>query len=180
LTDSEDRGSRDSHNIVDGRADGLFVRGGDQAGHLACDLRGLREKITTYDNPTVGSGSEVNEVLFEYNHLGQPTREYPEHAGAKDGNTLYVEYAYDTTASGGAYTKGPRPTSVRYPNGRRTHLNYGASTDRDRFTYGYDRASNRLYRENTVANGKDEFYTWYDGLARRVRKHLDSDSPGSP
>ena len=33
----------------------------------------------------------------------------------------------DTTVSGGAYTKGPRPTSVRYPNGRRTHLNYGAS-----------------------------------------------------
>ena len=39
---------------------------------------------------------------------------------------------------------------------------YGASADRDRFTYGYDRASNRLYRENTVASGKDEFYTYDD------------------
>ena len=59
------------------------------------DLRGLREKITTHDNSTVGSGNVVDEVLFEYNHLGQPTREYQEHAGARDGNTLYVEYAYD-------------------------------------------------------------------------------------
>jgi RHS repeat-associated protein len=82
------------------------------------------------DNGTVGDALVSDtwyDALFEYNHLGQPTREYQEHAGAKDGNTLYVEYAYDTTASGGAYTKGPRPTSVRYPNGRRTHLNYGSS-----------------------------------------------------
>ena len=39
---------------------------------------------------------------------------------------------------------------------------YGASADRDRFTYGYDRASSRLYRENTVASGKDEYYTYDD------------------
>jgi len=42
---------------------------------------------------------------------------------------------------------------------------YGASTDRDRFTYGYDRASSRLYRENTVASGKDEYYA-YDEVNR--------------
>ncbi len=42
---------------------------------------------------------------------------------------------------------------------------YGASADRDRFTYDYDRASSRLYRENTVASGKDEFYS-YDGSNR--------------
>ena len=34
--------------------------------------------------------------------------------------------------------------------------------DRDRFTYGYDRASSRLYRENTVASGKDEYYAYDD------------------
>ncbi|MBM4094182.1 MAG: RHS repeat-associated core domain-containing protein, partial [Planctomycetes bacterium] len=42
---------------------------------------------------------------------------------------------------------------------------YGASADRDRFTYGYDRASSRLYRENTVASAKDEYYT-YDEVNR--------------
>jgi hypothetical protein len=40
---------------------------------------------------------------------------------------------------------------------------YGASAVRDQYTYGYDRASNRLYRENTVSSGKDEFYT-YNGM----------------
>ena len=40
---------------------------------------------------------------------------------------------------------------------------YGAGADRDRFTYGYDRAGNRTYRENTLVSGKDEFYT-YDGV----------------
>ena len=42
---------------------------------------------------------------------------------------------------------------------------YGASADRDRFTYGYDRASSRLYRENTVASAKDEYYS-YDAVHR--------------
>ncbi len=42
---------------------------------------------------------------------------------------------------------------------------YGASAVRDQYTYGYDRASNRLYRENTTASGKDEYYT-YDGINR--------------
>ncbi len=42
---------------------------------------------------------------------------------------------------------------------------YGASQDRDKFTYGYDRAGNRLYREHCVPSGKDEFYT-YDAVNR--------------
>ena len=40
---------------------------------------------------------------------------------------------------------------------------YGASAVRDRYAYGYDRASNRLYRENTGPSGKDELYG-YDGM----------------
>jgi len=42
---------------------------------------------------------------------------------------------------------------------------YGASADADRIKHGYDRASNRTYRENTTTTGKDEFYTYY-GLNR--------------
>jgi RHS repeat-associated protein len=53
---------------------------------------------------------------------------------------------------------------------------YGASADRDRFTYGYDRASSRLYRENTVASAKDEYYTYDDvnRLATFDRGDLDA------
>ena len=40
------------------------------------DIRGLREKITSYDNATVGSGTVVNEVVYEYNDLGMPVKEY--------------------------------------------------------------------------------------------------------
>ena len=207
------------------------------------EIRGLREKITSYDNATVGSGTALNELVYEYNDLGQATKEYQEHEGAQDGSTLYVGYNYDTTVSASEYTKGLRPTSVRYPNARLVHrtygssgspadalgrveaikddsggspgtsfsdysylgagtivvedytqpdvklnydsgtagtyagfdrfgrvvdhlwYDYGASADRDRFTYGYDRASSRLYRENTVASGKDEYYS-YDGSNR--------------
>jgi len=42
---------------------------------------------------------------------------------------------------------------------------YGASEVRDQYRYGYDRAGNRLYRENTTTTGKDQVYT-YDGINR--------------
>jgi RHS repeat-associated protein len=213
------------------------------------EVRGLVEKVTSYDNATVGSGTVLNEILREYNDLGMLTKEYQEHEGAKDSSTLYVENAYDETAVSGIFTKGLRTKSVRYPNARLVHFtygssgsmadnlgrldaikddlagspgatlasytyvglamiviedyeepdvkldyfggtsgayagfdrfnrvvdqrwyDYGASADRDRYKYGYDRASNRTYRENHVSKNLgtpvylDEFYT-YDGLNR--------------
>jgi RHS repeat-associated protein len=209
------------------------------------DVSGLVEGVATYDDSAVGSGNVRNELVFEYNDLGMPVKEYQEHAGVQDGNTLYVQYDYDTTASGGVFTHGLRPISMRYPNGRRIHLDYGAndgmddalgrvaalrdddsgspgdmlaeyaylgigrivvedyvepevelnydsgtpgeyagfdrfarvidhrwydygaSTDRDRYTYGYDRASNRLYRENTLTSGRDELYG-HDQVSRLI------------
>jgi len=91
------------------------------------EVRGMAAKISNYDNATVGSGSVVNEVVLEYNDLGMLEKEYQEHEGAKDGNTLYVQYNFDTTASGGRFTKGLRPSSVRYPNARLLHFTYGSS-----------------------------------------------------
>ena len=233
-----DKAGRVTHDRVTTLAEG--VDGTVRRLSTTYDIRGLREKVTSYDNATVGSGSVVNEVVFEYNDLGQPIKEYQEHEGAKDASTLYVQYNFDTTASGGEYTKGLRPTSVRYPNARLVHLtysssgsaadamnrvdainedsggspgtalsqytylgggrivvedylqpdvklnydsgtageyagldrfgrvvdqlwyDYGASADRDRFTYGYDRDSSRLYRENTLVAAKDEHYSYDD------------------
>jgi len=205
------------------------------------EVRGMVEKLTSYD--ATSGGSALNEVLFEYDSAALLSKEYQEHGGTKDTETLYVQYNYDQTASSGVFTKGLRPTSLRYPNARLVHAtygtsgsmadalsriaainadnsgspgdalseytylglgtivtedypepdvkldyigdgsynafdrfgrvvdqkwyDYGASAVRDQYTYGYDRASNRLYRENMTAGGKDEFYG-YDGINRLV------------
>jgi hypothetical protein len=47
----------------------------------------------------------VNEIVSEYDDSGLVSKKYQEHEGAKDANTLYVEYNRDTTASGGEFTK---------------------------------------------------------------------------
>ena len=192
------------------------------------EVRGMTEHITSYD--AASDGNVVNDVLREYDTLGRMTKEYQEHSGAKDDNTLYVETAYENMATA------LRPTLIRYPNGRQlffdysgtddnrlnrltkildsddvtllaeyTYLgagtmvvenyvqpqvkldyfggtsgtyagfdnlgrvvqqlwyDYGTSANRDKFTYGYNRASNRIYREHSLATLKDEFYS-YDGV----------------
>jgi hypothetical protein len=73
----------------------------------------------------------VNEVVKEYNDLGMLVKEYQEHAGAKGASTPYVGYNYDTTAASGEFTKGLRPTSLRYPNNRLVHYTYGSSGSAD-------------------------------------------------
>ncbi len=77
------------------------------------EVRGMVQQLTSYDSPTVGSGSARNQVVFEYNAYGLPVKDYPEHGGAKDANTPYVGYCYDTTASAGLLTKGLRPAPSR-------------------------------------------------------------------
>jgi len=44
-------------------------------------------------------------------------------------------------------------------------LNYSTSTDLDRYQYGYDKNSNRIWKANLLTTGLDEFYT-YDPLSR--------------
>ena len=55
---------------------GSGVDGGVLRVSTTYDIRGLREKITSYDNATVGSVTVVNEVVYEYNDLGMPVKEY--------------------------------------------------------------------------------------------------------
>ena len=196
------------------------------------DILSRREKITSYDNPTVGSGSIVNEVQFAYDDFGQLVTEYQEHGGAVNTSTsLKVGYSY---ADGSSNTI--RMTKMTYPDGRElnydygssgstddalsrvaslidndgsTHLvdysylgrqtfvqtdyrepdlrydlamgagddpydgfdrfgrvvdnrwyDYGSSVDADRILYGYDRANNRTYREQTCDSNSyhDEVY----------------------
>ena len=210
----------------------------------AYEVRGLTTKLTSYDNPTVGSGSIVNDVGLTYNSFGQLISDTQSHSGAVvPGTTPLVQYAY---ANGSSNTI--RPTTLTYPNGRAITVGYGTtggindsitrvdglidgsttlvnyaylglsvpvqtmytqpsiqytllgsstgtspagdiywgldqfgriidsrwfntgtSADVDRIKYGYDRASNRIWRQNPVATAAgaqfDELYT-NDGLQR--------------
>ncbi len=48
---------------------------------------------------------------------------------------------------------------------RQLWKDYDANASRDHYNYGYDRSSNRKWRENTLTSGKDEYFT-YDRLNR--------------
>ena len=205
------------------------------------DVLGRKSEITSYDNPTVGSGSVVNELAFVYDDFGQLVTEYQEHCGTVNMSTsLKVQYAYEDGTDNNV-----RLTKMTYPDGRQlsydygssgstddalsrvaslidndgtTHLvdysylgrktfvktdytgpdlrydlamgagndpydgfdrfgrvvdsrwyDYGSSADVDRIKYGYDRAGNRTYREQTCDPNShhDEVYG-YDGVNRLI------------
>jgi len=88
----------------------------------AYDARGLVSSITSHDDPTVGAGSVVNQVVNEYDAFGQQTADIQSHDGAADGSTPRVSYAY---ADGSANTT--RRTSVTYPSGKVVNISYGAA-----------------------------------------------------
>ena len=96
---------------------GTNIDGAVRRTSMTYEVRGMIARVTDYDNATVGSGSVVNEVLSSYNHLGLLDQEYQEHEGAQDANTLYVQYNFDTTASGGKYT--PRTAALVGPLSQR-------------------------------------------------------------
>ena len=87
------------------------------------EVRGMREKLTSYNNAQVGHGNIVNEVQFTYNDFRQLTHDYQSHSGAVNtGTTPKVQYSY---ANGSA--NGIRPTSITYPDGRVITCDYGTT-----------------------------------------------------
>lgn len=88
----------------------------------AYEVRGLLNRLTSFDSPTVGSGTVVNDVQWTYNSFSQPIKTYQAHAGAVNpSTTLNVQIQY---ANGSANTV--RPTGLIYPNGRTVVYDYGA------------------------------------------------------
>ncbi|MDD4269181.1 MAG: RHS repeat-associated core domain-containing protein, partial [Thermoguttaceae bacterium] len=119
----------------------------DTAGRLAADTvtslgasglvdGSIRRIGTTYDDlgrvQTVTSFSDtsgttaVNQVQHVYNGWGKVAREYQEHDGAVDANTLHVDYVYADGASGGV-ARHVRLSQVTYPNGRQVQYGYGTT-----------------------------------------------------
>ena len=87
------------------------------------DVLGRKAKITSYDNPTAGSGSVVNDLAFVYDDFGQLVTEYQEHGGAVNTSTsLKVQYAYEDGTDNNV-----RLTQMTYPDGRELNYDYGSS-----------------------------------------------------
>ena len=80
------------------------------------EVRGMVEKVTSIDNATVGSGTVLNEVKFEYNVFSQLHKEFQAHGGAVGGSTPFVQYDF---ADGASDSNQIRPTSLTYPNAAR-------------------------------------------------------------
>ena len=98
------------------------------------------------------SGGSPGNTLASYTYLGLGT------IVIEDYEQPDVRLEYYSGGSYGGFDRFGRVVDQKW-------YDYGASSDRDRYRYGYDRASNRVYRENTIASGKDEFYA-YDGVHR--------------
>lgn len=91
------------------------------------EVRGMRHKLTSYDNAMAGAGSIVNECQFAYNGFGQLIADYQAHSGAVNiSTTPKVQYGF---ADGSANTI--RPASVTYPNGRVLTYDYGTTAGMD-------------------------------------------------
>ena len=98
------------------------------------DSLGRAEFITSHNDadPDLSSSfaDAVNQVQYTYTAFGALDKEYQEHHGKVDGSTLHVDYAYDDAADtyngiSSVFTKGMRPKSVKYPDGRVVHYTYG-------------------------------------------------------
>ena len=101
------------------------------------DSLGRVEYVTSHsdsDPDTTNFSDAVNQVKYTYNDFGALDKEYQEHVGKVDGETLYVQYGYDDTDSSpndGVFDKAMRLKSVRYPNGRMVYRLYTDPDDND-------------------------------------------------
>ncbi|MEI8379568.1 MAG: glycosyltransferase [Planctomycetota bacterium] len=87
------------------------------------EVRGMVNRVTSFDSPTVGSGSVRNEVTWTYNGFRQSVQTFQSPSGAVNpSSTASVQMGY---ANGSANTI--RPTSLTYPNGRIVTSGYGTS-----------------------------------------------------
>jgi RHS repeat-associated protein len=113
-------------------------------------------------------------VLADYSYLGQVVPVIA-NSSSQPGVELTYFTSGGTGEGGDQYTGLDRFGRIVDQRWRKTSDN----TDRERVKYGYDRASNRQWRQNTVAaSGQNEFYT-YDGL-EQVKTLKRGTQTGSP
>jgi len=116
------------------------------------DDLGRRESVLSHNSatpdtdPAEGYDDAVNHVKFSYTDLGLLEKEFQEHEeGGVTGNSLFIEYAYDDTASDDVFTKAMRLESVTYPNTRTLPYDYGTE----------DGISDKLSRREGIKSDPD-------------------------
>lgn len=124
------------------------------------DARGMVSSITSYDDPTVGSGSVVNQVVSQYDAFNQLTADIQSHSGAVGGGTPQVSYTY---ADGSANTI--RRTSLAYPSGKVITISYGATGSID------DRLDRMVQTQVTGESAALATFAWA-GASRFLRLGL--------
>ncbi|WP_428940632.1 RHS repeat-associated core domain-containing protein [Fontivita pretiosa] len=135
---------------------------------------------TNHIRPTGITYPSGRVISYDYGSTGATDDVLNRIASIKQSATTYASYTY---LGGGSIVRRDHPqpqvrldlwggTSGTYSGldrfGRvvdQLWRDYGASADRERFGHGYDRNSNRVYRDHTVTSGKDEYYA-YDNLNR--------------
>jgi len=118
-----------------------------------------------YNYPLSGVGDALSRVdniaayateYAQYSYLGAGTVVEVAHPAVDDGLNL----TYGSSGTYGGWDRFGRVIDQTWEN--------DSSTVKDRFRYGYDRASNRTWREVVPTSLKDEYYT-YDGLDRLTK-----------
>jgi RHS repeat-associated protein len=87
------------------------------------EVRGMKARLTSFDNATVASGSVINECLFLYNDFAQLVSDYQSHSGSvSTGSTPSVDYGFANGSENAI-----RPTNLTYPNGRVITYDYNTA-----------------------------------------------------
>ncbi|WP_428938181.1 hypothetical protein [Fontivita pretiosa] len=130
---------------------------------------------TNHIRPTSITYPSGRVISYDYGSTGATDDVLNRIASIKQSATTYASYTY---LGGGSIVRRNHPqpqvrldlwggTSGTYSGldrfGRvvdQLWRDYGASADRERFGHGYDRNSNRIYRDHTVTSAKDEYYAY--------------------
>jgi len=138
---------------------------------------GVGGALSRLDNMASSATPQDADRYVQYTYLGGGTVVKATHPAVTNGLDLTYK-----GASSGAYDGLDRFGRVV---DQKWQDNAGTPVVKDRFKYGYDRASNRTWRENSLTHGNqnlpalDEFYT-YDGLQRLTNMDRGTLTGGPP
>lgn len=121
----------------------------------AYDSSGRPSLLTSFD--AASGGNVLNQVLREYNGLGQVTAEYQSHSGTVNTSTTpAVHFTYSEMAGGANHS---RSVGMTYPNGRELSINYASGLD------------NNVSRISSLSDGSVTLETYsYLGLSTIVKR----------